>query len=499
MIKQKTLLVLLFFIKLGFSQYTVTGTLINENNEPLPFAKVFFKNQNVFTHSDLNGEFLIRSGQRLTNFDTLEIRYVGYVDLKIGLNPRKTSLNKIVLKRENNLLSEVAVVAPPPVDEILDNMYKNIPLNYTDTAMRFEGFYREIMTENERFIELNECVIDIHYDKYPIKRGKFKPLDKKDYSYCWDNQFTYFFRTDGEVFKCSEYFPAFVGNGDSLQFISGRESNNLSGYGKMVAPVGGPNDLIAQDKLKYNYDFLDRKNKDRYDYRNNGKVMKNGVVCYEIAFKVIPYDELNALQKIEPWGLGWSKFRHGRYNGVLYISVDDFALTSFKCQYFTVMKMISKGNTSARRFGFPDLLTIEVDYKKNGKGKYELNRVDVNQTINEKIKDEVVVYTCQRTLDLFPVPQNVDYKPEEERLFFNGDRLRDKVNQYDPEFWETYRKSKKYPALTRHQMDDLTGKRTLEEQFLDLNIKIPEIAKPAFDEVAQTLAGLIIITDITKK
>ncbi|MCG8575019.1 MAG: prolyl oligopeptidase family serine peptidase [Flavobacteriales bacterium] len=468
----------LFFLVL-FSVYcqgqnVVKGKVVDTNGEPLPFAKVFFQTQTVFVLSDLNGDFKIHSKHKLRQADTLQIRYIGFLPKKIGMEGQPTHLGEIVLEREDNLLAEVSVTAPPTVDEILDKMYENIPLNYSNETIQMEGFYRESMSEDGRFVELNESVVGINYRGYPIKGKKFAPIPTKQYSQNLRQFHFRFLRKEGTIFKYAEFVPAYHTDEDRLYLIEGRQSNNHSVYGNSTTPLGGPNDLLAQDKLKYSRDFLDPKNRKRYDFKYKGKQTKNGEVCYEIAFRVIPYGDMSFFQRFGSGGTRNGKRSFACYNGFLYVSVKDFALLSFKCQYMTIEEVVP-GYTD--RFGVPNLLTIETNYAKGKNGKYVLDNVKANQTTYETIDNKTVVYECERMLNVFPSTSN-SIIGKREIQYLNDVSIRDYIDRYNLDFWAQYIKTEKYPELKAEVTNDLSEKRTLEEQFLDQNITIDEIEVP---------------------
>lgn len=93
---------LTFFVQAN-AQNIVTGTVTDENHEPLIGASVLVVGTSTGAATDIDGKFSIEVAQG----KTLRISYVGYksVDLKV-----KGSKLDVVLKEDNELLDEVVVI-----------------------------------------------------------------------------------------------------------------------------------------------------------------------------------------------------------------------------------------------------------------------------------------------------------------------------------------------------------------------------------------------------
>jgi len=100
-------LYILFFIitSVAFSQVKVSGTVIDESNEPVPFANVTFKGSTIGTVSDENGKFYLESDK---TYGQLEVSFLGFEKAIIPLKARNYNL-KIILKEDSASLDEVIV------------------------------------------------------------------------------------------------------------------------------------------------------------------------------------------------------------------------------------------------------------------------------------------------------------------------------------------------------------------------------------------------------
>lgn len=100
-----------------------TGRVVDENNNPLPFANITEKNSGVGTYADVNGNFVLLSSDTILNVQTRSLGYLGTTALLKG-----NSNQKIVLKDE-------AVVANAPTKETLyERSKKRLESENSDTT-----------------------------------------------------------------------------------------------------------------------------------------------------------------------------------------------------------------------------------------------------------------------------------------------------------------------------------------------------------------------------
>ena len=97
-------LLLAFVVQITFAQeQTVSGTVVDENNLPLPGATVLVKGTTSGTSTDFDGKYSIKAN----NGDTLEFSYVGYATQAIAVTGN--SMN--VTLQPDNSLDEVVIEA----------------------------------------------------------------------------------------------------------------------------------------------------------------------------------------------------------------------------------------------------------------------------------------------------------------------------------------------------------------------------------------------------
>ncbi|MFN3641093.1 MAG: carboxypeptidase-like regulatory domain-containing protein, partial [Flavobacterium sp.] len=105
---KKILLVVLTLLSLAlWSQTKVSGVVVDENNEPIPFANVYFKGTSEGLITNELGKFYLESKN---SHRTLVVSFVGFTPKEIELEKAVTYTMKIVLT-EGEQLREVVLVS----------------------------------------------------------------------------------------------------------------------------------------------------------------------------------------------------------------------------------------------------------------------------------------------------------------------------------------------------------------------------------------------------
>ncbi len=91
-----------------FAQTKVSGIILDEQKEPIPFASVVFKGSTTGTISDENGKFYLESPK---NWDTILVSFLGYENKEYKLLKRASYNITVILKEESSVLKEVVIVS----------------------------------------------------------------------------------------------------------------------------------------------------------------------------------------------------------------------------------------------------------------------------------------------------------------------------------------------------------------------------------------------------
>ena len=100
-----TLFLLLIGMYTMLAQVKIGGVVVDENNEPVPFANVIFSDSSEGTVSDENGKFYIQSKK---NYSTIEVSFLGFKTKKLTIKSRDLQL-RIVLEEAAARLNEIVL------------------------------------------------------------------------------------------------------------------------------------------------------------------------------------------------------------------------------------------------------------------------------------------------------------------------------------------------------------------------------------------------------
>ena len=95
----------LFNFSMGFAQVKISGVVIDEQNESIPFANIVFVDSNAGTVSDENGKFYLESN---TTYTQIEVSFLGYETKVVPIKSRDFNLT-ITLKEAASQLDEVFI------------------------------------------------------------------------------------------------------------------------------------------------------------------------------------------------------------------------------------------------------------------------------------------------------------------------------------------------------------------------------------------------------
>ena len=123
-------MITVLFSTLIFSQTTVTGTVVDDNNDPIPSANIVVDSMNG-TVSDFDGNFSISVNQSPPF--TLTVSSVGFDS--VTLNVTSSNLNfEVKLESSQNLLDEIVVSASRIAERLFESPVTIEKFDYKDIA-----------------------------------------------------------------------------------------------------------------------------------------------------------------------------------------------------------------------------------------------------------------------------------------------------------------------------------------------------------------------------
>lgn len=135
----------------------ITGSVVDENGEPLPFATILIENTRIGTTTDFDGNFNLEIPLELQESTalTLNVSFLGYEKQTIILNANGTKENEIVLNIAFEQPSEIIVgmIISHPV-QIDKGTSSDFDSNYQEPEWKEAGFnsrraYYEFLKENK--------------------------------------------------------------------------------------------------------------------------------------------------------------------------------------------------------------------------------------------------------------------------------------------------------------------------------------------------------------
>jgi hypothetical protein len=244
---QRLLFLFLLFPSIIMAQTKVSGDIIDDAGEPVPFANVVFVDSYEGTITNENGRFYLESDATYTK---LRISFVGYDTKEVTLEKSVTYEMKIVLEQAAETMDEVVVYAGKtskknnPAIDILRKIWEN----KRDNGLRQ---YKQYQYDKYEKLEFDLNTIDSNLINSKLFRGMEFIFEQTDTS-----------RVTGKT-----YLPIFVneavskvyGDNESNKFKEVLEGNKNSGFSENQTIITFVKDLYNDYDVYSNYlQFFDK-------------------------------------------------------------------------------------------------------------------------------------------------------------------------------------------------------------------------------------------------
>ena len=316
---------------------TLSGTILDENNTPLPYANILYLNTGKGTISNENGNFVIDVSS-LSDADIIRFQCIGYKTKDYNIESLKS--NSIILLSENiYALDEVMILGTTPNPEkIVKNILIYKDSNYRQTTQRKQIFVRKrntfdllnfkldfkkstMPTLTSEIIKKFEENIPKHTQSYsdlltnlyikenklkfdPIKAVALKQKDMTELDKLQENFQTAFSLNDGEYLRIKTgIFGVNSEEGFERDSATGTTIKGYTYYMKDALEFS-----TFEDKSEW--EFLHKTNK--YNFEIIGGTSVNNESVYIIDF---------------------TPKKRGRYQGRIYVSIETSALIRADYKY----------------------------------------------------------------------------------------------------------------------------------------------------------------------
>ncbi len=267
-----------------FSQtkYYIEGKVINSTTlNPVPFATVKLKNNQLGVYANANGDFRIIRNSDFQN-DSVIITCIGFKRLSISYKDlSNTEVNKIYLTQAIYGLEEVKVIASRRKlgsIRIIERAIRKIKDNYPDKPFSYISYYRDYQKKDGNYINLNEAIVQTLDNGFSTGSivNKYRLLDfRKNMDFPRINISPYY-NTDGS----SDYYY-------SDKFIPNAVLGDQNGNELFILMV---HDAI-RNYNKWSFSFINYFSEDfilNHFFSDPVPVYNNNLLLYRIDFKTKP-------------------------------------------------------------------------------------------------------------------------------------------------------------------------------------------------------------------
>lgn len=462
------------------SQISLEGKVIDsESQEPLSFAYVTLNGIALGTVTNGDGDFALNIPVAYKD-KSIVFSYLGYVR-EIYTISELSEMNPLVVRMKIDITQIAEVVIKPgkniSAKQLLKKVIKNIEVNYSQTPVLLEGYYRETVAENGAFISYTDAAVQVHYSPYQEKSYKSN-------QYRLESQFSITSLSNANMYNGRSlhrgHFHSLTVNEDQAKVIDSRSSKNLTKTDMYANVQAGPMGIFSKDYLKFKAAFFGDKKFKKFEYEL-GEVLMEGVgYVYVLTFKTALtkeyMEELEAKGKLRPF---YKVGRNKALQGKIYIDKESYAVLKFESSVPPEFKKYFCSYTTMNYKHFDYKLNIE--YQKIG-NKYYLKylRHEDEFILNDTLTKNITPYYAVSQFWVDNVKTEQVEKFEMREVFANlpTNQLFDLPLEYHTDFWDNYTKENSLAVIPDSIRKDMEGTVPLEKQFADKHRRNDSLQSP---------------------
>jgi len=238
--RKKINILFLLLSTIIFGQTKISGVVVDDENQSVPFATVVFVNSTEGTVSNENGKFYLESDK---NYSEIQVSFIGYETKKVSVKRRDFNL-QIILKEQADQLDEVVVYSGRvkakgnPAIAILKKIW---------AKKRQNGVYLFDQYQYEKYEKLQFDMNNI--DSVTMSRKLFKGME-----FIFDN-------VDTSRITGKTYLPIFIneaiyntyGNNKTKKVREDLVANKNSGFESNQTVISYIKDLYLEYSIYDNY------------------------------------------------------------------------------------------------------------------------------------------------------------------------------------------------------------------------------------------------------
>jgi hypothetical protein len=354
-----------------------------EADEVLPYTSISILGSNISTISNADGDFELKIPEK-RNQDTVVFSFVGYRPYKQAITEITNQPVTIYLQPSSVQLKEIQI-SYIDAQAIVDKIISKIGVNYPLEPELMTSFYREVLKQDSKYIDVAEAVMEIRKAPY-----------------------------GNELIQ------------DKSKVVKGRKSNNVQTSQLVDFKIqGGPYYITKLDVIKTLDSFLDPEFRDSHKYWLDEIVELDNRKTYVIQFR--PKDKID----------------YPCYQGKLFVDMSSLALV--KAEFGLTRAGLKFANQSLIKkkpkafYVRPLSANYSVSYRR-ATNKWHLNSAQASLAFKVKSKKDKLNATFHSVSDLLIT----DFKPDDgthfkrDEVFNPKDIFTETISNYDEDFWGNY-------------------------------------------------------------
>jgi hypothetical protein len=354
-----------------------------EEKDVLPFTSISVLKNTIGTLTNIDGEFELKIPGTMME-DTIVVSCLGYKQYRMPVSKITEETVVVYLQPATFQLREIKIIYIDPL-EILGRILSKIPLNYPLNPEIMTSFYREVLKQDNDYIDVAEAVMDIRKASY-------------------DN----------------------ASSEDKVKLIKTRKSLNVKPFQFVDFKIqGGPYYITKLDVIKTLDSFLDPEFLDFYKYSLEEIVKYDNRDTYVIHFK--PKEKID----------------YPCYQGKLYVDMSSFALVHAEFELSrSGLKFAHESLIKKKPKDFyvrPIQVNYQVSYRRSDE-KWHLSNAQASIDFRVKSKKDKINSVFHSNSELlitdFKTDDGTHFKRNE--LFNPKDIFTEIVHNYDESFWGDY-------------------------------------------------------------
>lgn len=391
----------------------VSGKIVDSANlQPLAYSTIKIENTTKGIISNEAGYFQLLVPDSLKN-GILSVSFLGYNTYRNNISALRNKSNIIKLRQSRIPISELIIRQTTP-ESIIKMAIRRIEYNYPIQPYRSDGYYREVLKENDNFVQYLEAYLNTYNFSYlDTNQSQVKIVEAQQRDDLQSIQFM-----QKEV---KNRYKRIKKRAEK----KGEEIDDLDAA-TLKLLFGGPHRILGTDPIRYRFYALDSTQMKKFIYTFNRDEILDGHELYSIAFK--------SKRKID----------YIKFSGTVYIDKKSYAIVKLSMNGKLIMPILAKPFLQAAGLSI-EIPNLKIDHQYSfennrwylhksiltGDGYFGKHRIAKENESSHFEIEHAFVSTEAKFENIKPIPKD-------EQVIYRS--LSELLKDYNPEFWSTHNK-----------------------------------------------------------